>query len=53
MSETIVRGLDFGCDPVHTPVDNRAYGKAVARFEQLHQRYRSGTAQAEPLCTPA
>ena len=53
MSVKIALGLDFGCDPVHKPVDNCAYGKAVARFEQLHQRYRSGTAQAEPLCTPA
>ena len=53
MSETIVLGLDFGRAPVRTLAADCRDGKAVAQLEQLHQRYRSWTAQAEPLYTPA
>ena len=53
MSETIVLDLDFGSDPVRTLAVNCADGKAVAQFEQPYQRYRSWTALAEPLYTPA
>ena len=53
MSEAIARGLVFGSDSVRTMAENCADGRIVAPFEQLFQRYRSWTAQAELLYPPA